>query len=182
MRLAHNTKVHGWNGFQRDVKLFSQAMLARQCWGLITELEDSLCAQVLKGRYFPGGYFLNFSTTRSCSFTWRSLMFGKDLLQQGIILKIGEGDKVRITSDRWILEAPCVTPKKERLIKLDLSLIRKRLRGWPNFEFLNRCSDGRTETVDVKISSKRIRLTTHMLDSEFRWIANDSSIFSYWIE
>jgi hypothetical protein len=129
MRLAHNTKVHGWNGFQRDVKLFSQAMLSRQCWGLITELEDSLCAQVLKGRYFPGGYFLNFSTTRSCSFTWRSLMFGKDLLQQGIILKIGEGDKVRITSDRWILEAPCVTPKKERLIKLDLSLIRKGLRG-----------------------------------------------------
>jgi hypothetical protein len=33
-------------------------------------------------------------------------------------------------------------------------------------DFLNRCSDGRSETVDVKISSKRDRFTIHMLDSE----------------
>jgi hypothetical protein len=34
-------------------------------------------------------------------------MFGKELLQQGIVWKIGEGDKVRITSDRWVSKAPC---------------------------------------------------------------------------
>jgi hypothetical protein len=32
------------------------------------------------------------------------------------------------------------------------------------------------ETVDVKISSKHIHLTTHMLDLEDRWITNDSFI------
>ncbi len=38
------------------------------------------------------------------------------------------------------------------------------------FDFLNRCSDGRSETADAKISSKRDRFTIHMLDSEVGWI------------
>jgi hypothetical protein len=38
------------------------------------------------------------------------------------------------------------------------------------FDFLNRCSDGQSETVDLKISLKRDRLTIHMLDSEVGWI------------
>jgi hypothetical protein len=40
------------------------------------------------------------------------------------------------------------------------------------FDFLNRCSDGRSETVDAKISSKRDRFTIQMLDSEVRWITD----------
>jgi hypothetical protein len=35
-----------------------------------------------------------------------------------------------------------------------------------NFDFLNRCSDGRSETAYAKISSKRNRFDIHMLDSE----------------
>jgi hypothetical protein len=38
------------------------------------------------------------------------------------------------------------------------------------FEFLNHCSDGRSETADVKISLKRDRFDIHMLDSEVGWI------------
>jgi hypothetical protein len=38
------------------------------------------------------------------------------------------------------------------------------------FDFLNCCSDGRSETADVKISSKHDRFTIHMLDSEVGWI------------
>jgi hypothetical protein len=38
------------------------------------------------------------------------------------------------------------------------------------FDFLNLCSDGRSETADAKISSKRDRFTIHILDSEVGWI------------
>jgi hypothetical protein len=38
------------------------------------------------------------------------------------------------------------------------------------FVFLNHCSDGRSETADAKISSKRGRFDIHMLDSEVGWI------------
>jgi hypothetical protein len=98
-------KFMGGMGF-RDMKLFNQTLLARQCWRLLIE-PDFFCTRVLKGRYFHGGSFLDSSTTRTCSFTWRSLVFGKDLLQQGILWKIGEGDKVRITRDRRVSEALC---------------------------------------------------------------------------
>jgi hypothetical protein len=39
-----------------------------------------------------------------------------------------------------------------------------------NFDFLNRCSDGRSETADAKISSKHDCFDIHMLDSEVGWI------------
>jgi hypothetical protein len=37
-----------------------------------------------------------------------------------------------------------------------------------NFDFLIRCSDGRSETMDVKISSNCIHFATHMLNLKDR--------------
>jgi len=98
-------KFMGGMGF-RDMKIFNQAMLAKQGWRLIIE-PDSLCAKVLKGRYHPKCSFLESGPTRSCSFTWRSLMFGKRLLERGILWRVGNGKEIRIMKDRWILDMPC---------------------------------------------------------------------------
>jgi hypothetical protein len=58
------------------------------------------------------------------------------------------------------IRALIVTPKKiERGSGVD-----------QKFDFLNRYSDGRSETVDAKISSKCDRFTIHMLHSEVGWI------------
>jgi hypothetical protein len=44
-------KDYGGMGF-RDMRLFNQALLARQAWRLI-QYPDTLCAQLLKAKYYP---------------------------------------------------------------------------------------------------------------------------------
>jgi hypothetical protein len=89
----------GGMGF-RDMELFNQAMLGRQCWRLLT-VPDSLCARVLKGRYFPDGDFWNASCPRSASYTWCSILHGRKLVKRGILWGIGDGSTVRIKHDRF---------------------------------------------------------------------------------
>jgi hypothetical protein len=89
-----------------DFAMFNQAMLAKQGWWLLTE-PNSLCARVLKGRYFPNGDFWTAQCPRSSSYTWRSIMHGKKLLDKGILWRVGDGKYINILRDRWI---PEVTP------------------------------------------------------------------------
>lgn len=42
------------NGQRKGLELFNQTLLARQAWRLI-EFPESLCARLLKARYFPNG-------------------------------------------------------------------------------------------------------------------------------
>lgn len=93
-------KSVGGLGF-RDFALFNKAMLGKQCWRLVTD-PSSLCARVLKGRYLPDTDFLSAIKPRSASFTWRSILVGRDLLMRGIKWGIGNGDRVKISSDNWI--------------------------------------------------------------------------------
>lgn len=97
-------KSLGGMGFH-DMALFNQAMLGRQGKRILSS-PDSLCARVLKGRYFPQGDFWHAEVPRSASYTWRHILFGRELFQRGIQWGIGDGSKVRITGDHWIPSTP----------------------------------------------------------------------------
>jgi hypothetical protein len=93
-------KALGGMGF-RDLVLFNQAMLGRQCWRLLTD-PSSLCARLLKGRYFPECDFWDAPVPRSSSFTWRSISFGMQLVKKGARWSIGDGKRVKVLTDNWI--------------------------------------------------------------------------------
>lgn len=59
----------------RDIPCFNLAMLAKQVWRLLCE-PDSLCARVLRARYFPSGDILNAELKKGSSFTWQSIHAG----------------------------------------------------------------------------------------------------------
>ena len=100
-------KSFGGMGF-RDMHIFNLAMLGKQGWRLLT-VPDSLCARVLKGRYFPHTDFWNAPAPRSASATWHSILAGRDLLKKGVQWGIGDGCQVHIISDHWIPSSPpCV--------------------------------------------------------------------------
>jgi hypothetical protein len=71
-------KADGGMGF-RDFSLFNKAMLGKQGWRLITRA-DSLCARVLKGKYYPQSDFLSATKKKRSSVTWKSILYGRDIL------------------------------------------------------------------------------------------------------
>lgn len=85
----------------KDLRLFNQALLARQAWRLIAH-PGSLCARLLKANYFPRGCLVDTVFSANASFTWQSIMHGLELLKKGIIWRIGCGSQVRIWRDPWI--------------------------------------------------------------------------------
>jgi hypothetical protein len=88
----------------RDIKLFNIAMLGKQGWRLMTN-PDSLCARVLKGKYYPNGEFLTARNKKNSSHTWRAILAGRKALQAGLIRRIGDGSTTNLWTDRWIPQA-----------------------------------------------------------------------------
>lgn len=93
-------KSHGGLGF-RDIKNFNLAMLGKQGWRLMTNPE-SLCARVLKGKYFPHGEFMTATKKKKASHTWRAILAGRKALDLGLIRRIGDGASTNIWEDQWL--------------------------------------------------------------------------------
>jgi ribonuclease HI len=85
----------------RDYYDFNQALLAKQAWRLLAALE-SLCAKVLRARYFKEGKLLTAGCPKRASFTWRSIMHGRDLLKEGLIWRVGNGNDIDVRNQNWI--------------------------------------------------------------------------------
>lgn len=109
----------------RDLHLFNKAMLGKQEWRLVTR-QDSLCARVLKGRYFHDGEFMDSTSKKHASHTWRAIMAGREVLGQGMIRRIGNGGSTHIWRDRWIpshFDARPITPADGQEIALVSELL-----------------------------------------------------------
>jgi hypothetical protein len=73
-------KSHGGMGF-RDLRIFNQALLAKQAWRLIDN-PGSLCARLLKAKYFPSGNLIDTAFIQNSSPCWQGIMRGLDLLKK----------------------------------------------------------------------------------------------------
>uniref|UniRef100_A0A453GWF1 Uncharacterized protein n=1 Tax=Aegilops tauschii subsp. strangulata TaxID=200361 RepID=A0A453GWF1_AEGTS len=95
------TRKHkGGLGF-RDPEAFNQALLAKQACRIL-QVPSSLCVRVLKARYFSDGSILNATCPGGGSFTFKSILHGRNLLLDGLIWRIGDGSRIRIHHDNWI--------------------------------------------------------------------------------
>lgn len=93
-------KKQGGLGF-RNILLFNQALLAKQAWKFVHNT-NSLAYHVLKGKYFPTSNFLRENKGRDSSYTWRSIIWGRELLLNGMWRRIGNGEDTKIYDHRWL--------------------------------------------------------------------------------
>ena len=115
------SKSKGGLGFW-DLISFNKALLAKQCWRLIQH-PDSLAALIIKEKYFSRSDLFSAKLRSKPSFTWGSLLSGRELLSAGLLWRIGDGKSVSIWSDKWIprptsfsVMSPCtVLPKTTKV-------------------------------------------------------------------
>lgn len=98
----------GGLGF-RDLRLFNQALLGRQAWRLIQYLE-SLCARILKAKYYPNSELIDAVFPVDSSPSWKGIEHGLHLLKKGLVWRIGDGSKVNIWRDQWIRKESAFKP------------------------------------------------------------------------
>ncbi|XP_057790714.1 uncharacterized mitochondrial protein AtMg00310-like [Salvia miltiorrhiza] len=84
----------------RKLLSFNQALLAKQVWRLI-EKSDSLLGRVLMHKHFRDGDIMNAKVSPNCSFTWRSICGGIELLAQGIRWKDSHHGSNSLCDDLW---------------------------------------------------------------------------------
>jgi hypothetical protein len=93
-------KEEGGLGF-RDIHAFNLAMLAKQSWQLWHN-PDSLCARVLKAKYYATTSVLEAKPKHGMSYTWRSILHGLEIMKKGMIWRLGDGSNLKFWTDPWL--------------------------------------------------------------------------------
>nr|XP_048328584.1 uncharacterized protein LOC125422151 [Ziziphus jujuba var. spinosa] len=74
----------------RSIDEFNRALLGKQCWRIIRS-PTSLVSRVLKAKYFPRCSFWDAHFGRQPSYAWRSILWGRPMLEQGGVWRIEAG-------------------------------------------------------------------------------------------
>lgn len=94
------TKSQGGMGL-RDFHSFNLSLLAKQAWRLLKH-PHSFCAKVLKGLYYPQLNFLSGMRGRRPSWSWASILQGRELLTKGLRQQVGNGKSILFWKDKWV--------------------------------------------------------------------------------
>lgn len=101
-------KSEGGLGF-RKFSQYNQALLAKQALRILQN-PNSLVSQILQAKYFINSGFLDAKEGNCPSLTWRSICWGKDLLNWGLRKRIGNGQNINAIRDPWIPRPPSFPP------------------------------------------------------------------------
>lgn len=101
--------------------MFNQVMLAKQSWRILRS-SDSLLYKVLKGRYFRDGDFFRAKVGVNSSLTWKSIVWGRELFQEGYRWRVGNGRHIYLNHDPWLIRKwkknPLMVPEHLSLAKV----------------------------------------------------------------
>lgn len=110
-------KSRGGLGF-RDLICFNQALVAKQGWRIIQN-PNSLVAKVLKARYFKNVNFLKAKLGSKPSLIWRSILWGRQIINKGLRWRIGDGKSAHIYKSCWIPRPTTFKPFSPPKLPLD---------------------------------------------------------------
>jgi hypothetical protein len=89
----------------QNIFLFSQALVAKLIWRLITS--DKIWTSVIKQKYIYSSTLLDWirsplKKSANCSLTWKATLKSFFVVGDGLAWRIGDGTKVCIGVDPWL--------------------------------------------------------------------------------
>ena len=66
----------------RDLTMFNDSLLPKQAWRLLHN-KTSLFYKVFKACFFPNSSLMEATNSRMGSYTWKSILRGRDIIQRG---------------------------------------------------------------------------------------------------
>lgn len=85
----------------RDLRLFNDALLAKQFWRLHC-YPTSLLARVMKARYYPSSSVWDAKVGVNSSYAWKSIRGSRSVLDLGVRWKVGDGRSIKLWKDAWL--------------------------------------------------------------------------------
>lgn len=70
--------------------------------------EDTLWARVLKAKYLKTATFIDVVPKKDASYTWKSIMGTRKIVEQGTAWIVKKGNKVRFWLDNWLNDGPLI--------------------------------------------------------------------------
>lgn len=101
-------------GFQ-ELSSFDKALIAKQCWRLIS-FPHSLVSKVLKAKYYPKGNFIESKLGSNLSYIWRSILWGREVIEVASRWRIGDGKIISIYHHRWLPRPSTFKPFSPQLL------------------------------------------------------------------
>lgn len=112
-------KEEGGLGFH--ISSFNQSILAKQAWRILKN-PTSLVSRVLKKKYWRNCSFMEGGLGSRPSYAWRSILHGRDLIAEEMVMKIGDGKDTKVWTDNWIIEPLPRPPMYLPDVEVDLTL------------------------------------------------------------
>lgn len=94
-------KEVGSLGF-KEIKKSNMALLAKQVWRMLENL-DSLCYKVFKACFFLDCSILDAKESALGSYAWKCILIAREVIEQGMVWRTGDGRSVCIKEDKWLL-------------------------------------------------------------------------------
>ncbi|XP_050211713.1 uncharacterized protein LOC126661875 [Mercurialis annua] len=101
----YKPKCKGGLGF-KDLECVNQSLLAKQACRIL-KLPDNLLTKVYKYRYFKNQDLMKAKCPRNSSYTWKSILWGRQIMEEGTRWRVGDDSLVKslITDERkWDVE------------------------------------------------------------------------------
>ncbi|XP_026399068.1 uncharacterized protein LOC113294912 [Papaver somniferum] len=87
----------------RNLENLNTALLSKVAWKACNE-EDTLCYKVLKAKYYKNDNILHLDKLKDdCSWLWRSIYSGLEVVQKHARWLVKSGTKINIWLDNWVI-------------------------------------------------------------------------------